>query len=223
MSEGGLAAKLREIEYFGLVSEPCLERLAQGARRRSFAAGEGLFFEGEESAGLWVLEEGLVKAFKLSRDGREYVLRIFGPGETMNDLAALDGEPNVASAMGVAAGVAWVIPSSVFLAALEEDRELALAVIRGLVGRVRALVGRVEDLALRPVTGRLARYLLEQVENEGAAEGQVTRALIASTLATTPESVSRSLRALEEAGGIRFDRHRIVIVRPEVLREAAAL
>ena len=32
---------------------------------------------------------------------------------------------------------------------------------------------------------------------------------------------SRSLRVLESAGAIRFDRHRIVITHPDILREMA--
>ena len=100
---------------------------------------------------------------------------------------------------------------------------MALAVIQGLAGRVRQLVLQIEDLALRSVTGRLARFLLEQVENPALAAPVVTRTLIASYLATTPETVSRSLRSLETIGAIRFDRHRIVIVKTDLLRELALL
>ena len=103
---------------------------------------------------------------------------------------------------------AWVIPTVVFTDALQADHELSLAVLQGLVGRVRHLVGRMEDLALRPVT---------------LAHPAVTRALIASHLATTPESISRSLRVLAEAGAIRFDRHQIIIVQPDILRQQARL
>jgi CRP-like cAMP-binding protein len=92
-----------------------------------------------------------------------------------------------------------------------------------MVGRVRHLVGQVEDLALRPVTARLAHFLLEQVDDPTLTHPAVTRALIANHLATTPESISRSLRVLEKAGTIRFDRHRIIIVNPDILRQQALL
>ncbi len=80
---------------------------------------------------------------------------------------------------------------------------------------------QVEDLALRPVTARLARFLLTQVADPALAHPSVTRALIAGHLATTSESISRSLRVLESAGAIRFDRHRIVITQLDILREMA--
>jgi CRP/FNR family transcriptional regulator len=223
MSDFSLSETLKQIPYFVHIAEPHLHSLAQQAVRRSLAPGEIIFLEGEPSAGLWILENGRVKAYKLSPDGQEYILRFFGPGDTFNDLAALDNAPNAASTMAVTDVSAWVIPTVVFADALQVDHELSLAVIQGLVGRVRDLVGRMEDLALRPVTARLAHFLLEQVENPTLAHPAVTRTLIASHLATTPESVSRSLRVLEEAGAIRFDRHRIIVIQPDILRHRANL
>jgi CRP-like cAMP-binding protein len=214
---------LRQLPYFADVAAPSLHELARKAVQRAFRPEEMIFMEGDPSAGLWIVESGRVKAYKLSPDGKEYVLRLFGPGDTFNDLAALDNAPNAASTIAIIDVTAWVIPTEVFPEALRVDHELSLAVIRGLVGRVRHLVGRSEDLALRSVTARLAHFLLEQVDDPSLAHPAVTRALIAGHLATTPESVSRSLRALEDAGAIRFDRHRIVIVQPDLLRQQARL
>ncbi|GIK55033.1 MAG: Crp/Fnr family transcriptional regulator [Chloroflexi bacterium] len=223
MNNFSVHAMLQQMPYFAHVAEPALSELAQQAVHRTFAANEMILGEGEPSAGLWIVENGRVKAYKLSPDGQEYILRFFGPGDTFNDLAALDDAPNAASATAVTAVSAWVIPTSVLTAALQADHQLALAVLQGVVGRVRDLIGRVEDLALRPVTARLARFLLEQVENPALAHPAITRALIANHLATTPESISRSLRVLEKAGAIRFDRHRIIITQPDILRQQAQL
>lgn len=221
MSDLSLPAALRRIPYFAHVADAQLALLAQHAICRTFAPGESIFLEGDPSAGLWIVEDGRVKAYKLSSDGHEYILRFFGPGDTFNDLAAFDDAPNPAGAMAVTAVTAWVIPAAAFTAALQADHALALAVLRGVVGRARALVDRVEDLALRPVTSRLARFLLEQVNDPTLAHPAVTRALIANHLATTPESISRSLRVLEKAGAIRFDRHNIVINDLDLLRDMA--
>jgi CRP/FNR family transcriptional regulator len=214
---------LGKVPYFVRLSERHRSELAQRAVRRSFSAGEIIFAEGEPSAGLWIVESGHVKAYKLSASGEEYVLRLFAPGDTFNDIAALDGGPNPASAASLSAVVAWVIPTTTLRMALEADHTLAPAILDGLAGRVRELLAQVEDLALRSVTGRLARFLLQQVENPALASPTVTRTLIASYLATTPETISRALRALEEREAIRFDRHRIKILDAELLREVALL
>lgn len=223
MSDFSIRTMLQQLPYFAHVAEPILNELAQQAVNCTFVPNEMIFLEGEPSAGLWLVENGRIKASKLSPDGQEYILRFFGPGDTFNDLAALDNAPNAASTTSVTAVSAWVMPTAVFTQALQADHELALAVLQSMIGRVRHLVGQVEDLALRPVTARLARFLLEQVADSTLAHPAITRALIANHLATTPESISRSLRVLEKAGTIRFDRHRIIIVKPDILRQQALL
>lgn len=214
---------LRRSPYFMTIGEAALTNLAGQAVPRTFSAHEMIFAEGQPSAGLWIIEHGRVKAYKLSPDGQEFIMRFFGPGDTFNDLAALDGAPNPTNTSAMTVVSAWVIPTAVFSAALAVDPDLARGVLQGLTGRVRHLVGQLEDLALRPATARLARFLLEQVQDPTLAHPAVTRALIANHLATTPETVSRSLRILEAEGAIRFDRHRILILAPDKLRELALL
>ncbi len=92
-----------------------------------------------------------------------------------------------------------------------------------LARRVRGLVHQIEDLALYGAVVRLARFLLKQAEDPALSAPGVTRAAIAAYLATTPETISRALRTLEDNGAIRFDRHRIVIIREDLLRDLAAL
>jgi CRP/FNR family transcriptional regulator len=209
------------VPYFAEIAQPHLDTLAQQAVAHTFSPGEIIFMEGDSPAGLWILESGRVKIYKLGLNGREYILRFLGPGDTFNDLAALDGAPNPISAMAITDISAWVISADSFTEALHADHQLAEAVVGGLVGRIRHLIGQVEDLALHSVTARLARFLLEQVDDPTLSHPAVTRSLIANHLATTPESISRSLRELEQAGAIRFDRHRIFISQPDTLRHIA--
>jgi CRP-like cAMP-binding protein len=212
---------LRKLPYFAQLSPTTLQQLADQSLARRFDAGAMIFGEAEASAGLWLIETGSVKIFKLTPDGREHVLHLLGPGDTFNDIAALDAGPNPANAGATSPLQAWVIPTAAVQAALGADPGLAVAVVQSLAQRVRHLVVQIEDLALRSVTARLARFVLEQAENPALSGPGVTRALIATHLATTPETVSRSLRVLEQAGAIRFDRHRIIIEKAELLREMA--
>ena len=94
-------------------------------------------------------------------------------------------------------------------------------IVDGLSSRIRMLVKQIESLALLSVPARLAQFLLVQAETSASDEEGITRAAIAAHLATTPETVSRVLRTMEEAGAIQFDRHRIVIVDENLLRDFA--
>jgi CRP-like cAMP-binding protein len=64
----------------------------------------------------------------------------------------------------------------------------------------------------------LAGFLLLQSKNPSLNGLGISRTAIAARLATTPETVSRALRELEDKGAIRFDRHRIVILAPDLLQ-----
>jgi len=218
-----VAALLRRLPYFEQLGDGRLAPLAGHAIQRRFEAGETIFTDGDPSSGLWLLEAGHVKIYKLTPDGREHILHLWGPGNTFNEVAALDGGPHAANAAAIGPATAWVIPGERLHTVLAADPALALGVIQALVRRIRHLVLQVEDLALRPVTARLARFILEQAENPALASPAVTRALIASHLATTPETVSRALRVLEQAGAIRFDRHRVLITKADVLRDLALI
>ncbi len=220
-AEFSLAVCLSRHPYFRNLGPQSLNLLVQAATMHQFAAEEIIFLEGDPSAGLWVVERGRVKIYKISLEGREHILHMPGPGDSFNDISALDGGPNPANAAALTAVTAWAIGSQDLRAMLHTDPALALAALEVLTARVRTLVRQIEDLALYSVPARLARFLLAQMDNAPSGRPPVTRAAIAAHLATTPESVSRALRMLEEAGAIRFDRHRIVIVDPDLLRTLA--
>jgi CRP-like cAMP-binding protein len=218
-----LSERLSQHPYFRNLTPGGIELLASSALRRRFAAGEVLFLEGDPSAGLWVVERGRIKVYKLHVEGREHILHLFGPGDSFNEVAALDGGPNPANAGALSDAVAWVVPAGVIQSMLARDPSLAQAVIHGMSERMRMLVQQIEALALYAVQARLARFLIDRSEDPALEGPGITRAAIAAHLATTPETVSRALRTLEEAGAIRFDRHRIVIVDLALLRSLALL
>jgi CRP/FNR family transcriptional regulator len=183
-----------------------------------------IFLEGDPAEGLWIVEKGRVKVFKLSPDGSEHILHLRGPGKTFDDIAALDGGDNPANAAALSAEVeVWIVPSDVITQVLMQNPQLALNVIRLMAKRVRALVGQIEDLALYSVIVRLARFLLKQVEDPSLSGPGVTRTAIAAHLNTTPQTISVALRELESAGAIQFDRHHIRIVDDDRLQTIALL
>lgn len=214
-------SKLRHLPYFRVLAPDQTQALAQQAVRRSFAAGEMLFVHGEASAGLWIVEAGRVKVFRVSSDGREHILRIVGPEESFNDIPALDNGPNAASSIALSDGSAWVLASDVLTATIHANPDLAVSTIQMLAARTRELVEQLQELALHSVVSRLARFLLDQQDNETLTAPEITRSTIALHLATTPESISRALRKLEHIGAIRYDRHAIIIDDANVLNAVA--
>src|SRR5690606_24903692 len=215
---------IRSILYFEGIAEDELAYVAENSLMRTFTAGEMIFLEGEPADGLWIVEKGNVKVFKLNPEGGEHILHLCGPGRTFNDIAALDGGSNPANAAALSPEAhVWQLPSAVLTYVQTQNTQVALNVIRPLAMRVRSLVGQIEDLALYSVMVRLARFLLKQAEDPSLSGPGVTRTAIAAHINTTPQTISNVLRSLEEIGAIQFDRHRIVIVNENLLRSIAML
>jgi len=218
-----LAEHLSNTPYFAPLSSGERHALAARAGFYTFAADEIIFLEGEKHSSLWIIEDGSVKIAKLSPEGSEYILHLLGPGGVFNDVAALDGGPTPANAIAMTLVTVWSLSSALVREVIERHPAVARAAIETLTGRVRTLNRQLEDLTLYPVLVRLARFLIAQAEDPSLSGPGITRAAIAGHLNTTPETISRVLAKLQDAGAIRFDRHRILITDRDLLRSIAVL
>ncbi|MBI5714976.1 MAG: Crp/Fnr family transcriptional regulator, partial [Chloroflexi bacterium] len=98
---------------------------------------------------------------KSSAEGREQVLRFLSAGETFNEIGALANRPNPATAVALEAAGVWLLRRDSIRRLMRERPEFVERVIENMSDRVVELVTLVADLSLRPVTGRLARLLLD--------------------------------------------------------------
>ena len=218
-----LTELLRKVNLLQSISDAALQKLVGSAVRRSYSAGTILFVEGDPVVGFYLIESGQVKISRVSQDGREYILLLLGKGDSFNEVAALDGGPNPATATAQSDAVVHCILRHELRRIVCENPDLAWAMIESISRRARHLVGMVQDLSMRSVKGRLANLLLDQAEaNEAnAAPRMLTQEEMASRLGTVREMVGRALRTLASDGIIEFDRHRIVILDVERLRKEA--
>lgn len=219
-----LRQHIGSIIYFEGTPDDEMDYISDRALLRTYQANEMIFLEGDVAEGLWIVESGRVKIFKVNPEGNEHILHLLGPGKTFNDIAALDGGHNPANACALSAEVqTWLLPSDVIATVLKRNPQVALNVVRLMATRVRNLVGQIEDLALYSVIVRLSRFLLKQVDDPSLSGPGVTRTAIAAYLNTTPQTISVALRELEAAGAIAFDRHKITIIDAEKLQTIAML
>lgn len=219
-----LVEKLRTHRYFHSLSEERLRWLAKNATCYHFEPGEIIFLDGAACAGLWLVHDGHAKVYKTSATGDEHIVHFVGPGESFNDVAALDGGPNPVSAAALSPLTTCNFLRDTILTAIRADPDLAMSLIESLAARTRFLVDQVEELALYSVTTRVARFLLKQEEDSLLnAVSPVNRSTLASHLAIKPETLSRALSALESSGAIAVSRTRLTVKNPDLLRAVALL
>ncbi|HXZ94295.1 MAG TPA: Crp/Fnr family transcriptional regulator [Dehalococcoidia bacterium] len=209
---------LKSIPYFSGLGPAELESIRKLVFEKSADRAEMVLLEGESTANLYFVASGAVKVFKTSAEGKEQILSIVRPGESFNDVPIFDGGPNPASARTMGPVLLYGIRRNDMEAILRVHPRIALNVIKVLAERVRHLVSLVEDLSFRHVISRVAKILFEQTGGEMHRGPRLTQQEMAAMAGTAREVVGRSLKALEEEGAIRLDRHRIIITDKQALQ-----
>ena len=210
----------KSLPYFESFGDGAMERVGRDAVELAFDRGQVIFLEGEPCRGFYVVKTGRVRIFKTSPEGREQVLLIAQAGDSFNDVPVFDGGPNPASAAALDPATVYLIPRETLIS-LIGDSPAARAVIKLFAARLRHLTSVVEDLSFRSVVGRLAKLLLDSAveENGPVPVRQMTQDEMAGMVGTVRDVIGRALRQMESAGAIKLDRHRILLISPDKLRE----
>lgn len=192
--------------------------LAQQARVQSYAIEHLLVEEGSPADEFGIVLAGKVRIFHLSADGRRFSYEDLGRDESFGTPAVLSGGRYPASVEALTpATVAWFRREAAF-AAMDAEPELARAIVADLARRVVTLTDVARTLA-RDVPSRLAGYLFQRALAGGEAtergllvELDMSKTELAEALGTVPETLSRALAKLREAGVIEVEGAQIRIL-----------
>jgi CRP/FNR family transcriptional regulator, dissimilatory nitrate respiration regulator len=196
----GFIDRIASIPLFQGLPRKQHEDLSMIVADQVFRRGQSIFSEGDEGNGFYVVMSGQVKVFKLSPDGKEQILHIFGPGDPFGEAAVFAGKKFPANAEALAESRVFFFPRPAFIGLIGKNPALALSMMAVLSARLRRLANLVEELSLKEVPGRLAAYLLLLSEkNRGAAkvELEVSKNQLAALLGTIPETLSRILARMD--------------------------
>jgi CRP/FNR family transcriptional regulator len=201
-----------------------LEDLRQIAVTKHFSKGETIFSEGDEGNGFYVVVDGMVKVFKLSFEGKEKILHIFGPGEPFGEVPVFAGKDFPAHAEAMAKSRLYFFPRVAFTNLIEHNPSLSLNMLAVLSMRLRQFAVQIEHLSLKEVPGRLAAYLLYVSDDMGGGNSvhlSISKGQLASILGTIPETLSRILARMTRQGLLRVDGRCIEIANRPGLEELA--
>lgn len=222
--ENTILARLASIPLFEGIPRDQLKGLSTIVRDREFRKGETIFSEGEEGAGFYVVLSGRVKIYKVSADGKEQILHLFGPGEPFGEAPVFAGRRFPANAEAMEDSRTYFFPRAAFIDLIKQTPELALSMLAVLSLRLRRFALLIEDLSLKEVPSRLAAYLLYLREEKGGSKDLILdlpKGQLASLLGTIPETLSRILGKMSKGGLIQLEGPRIKILDVEGLEDLA--
>lgn len=189
-----------------------------------FKRGQIIFSEGDPGTGFYVVVDGRVKIYKLSMDGKEQILHLWGAGEPFGEAALFTGQNFPAYAEAMEKTRVFYIPRQAFADLIKDNPSLALNMLATLSMRLHRFANLIEDLSLKEVSGRLAAYFIELSRQHGDANAitlDLAKGQLASLLGTIPETLSRTLTKMVAQDLIQADGPNIEIINRNDLEELA--
>ncbi len=204
MSTAGRSLEaLKMLPFFATLRADTFERLASAVRIERFRKGDTLFRQGEKAASIFVVIEGFLKLSRVSPQGEETLIRIFGRGETVAESVAVLGDDHTTTAEATGPVTVARLPASVVAQVAREAPELSLAILTEASAKIWALMDEIETLKAQTADQRVLRFLISLC---GSSPGPLTARLpytkgdIAAYLGLKQETLSRSFARLKGVG-----------------------
>ena len=215
---------ISDIPLFNGLPEDQLHAIGQIAVEKKVNKGEAIFFEGDEGKGFYVVLEGRVKIYKVSAEGKEQILHIFGQGQPFGEVPVFAGQKFPANAQAISKGRVLFFPRTAFVTLITENPSLSLNMLAVMASKLREFSVQIENLSLKEIPARLASYLIylaEAQQSEEAVTLGISKGQLASMLGTIPETLSRIFAKLSGQGLIDVQGPKIALLDREGLEDLA--
>lgn len=217
-----------ELQQFPLLSgldDTESRRVLSKARIVCVDRGEHLFHHGDPARRIWLCRTGQLKLFRLSDSGQEKIIAIINPGRSFAEATLF--MPNRTYPVHCAA----LKPSELvgfdaddLVETLHNDPKACFRLLGTLSRRMHEKINQIDSLALQNAHLRVAHYLLDEYRRRGEPKTfrlEASKKHIAGLLAVQPETLSRSLTALQHEGALEMAARFITINDPEKLERIA--
>lgn len=197
-----------------------ISRFCQGRRVDS---GHELVHDGDETDDVYFIVSGKVRATIFAVSGKEVAFRDLGPGESVGDLSAIDGERRSATVVALEESTVLTMSATAFWQILDGHPSVARIMLKELTAVIRALSDRVVEYSTLGVKNRIHAELLRLAEPRDPSEGVIhpapTHAEIASRISTHREAVTRELRHLVTQGVLARESGGMIVKDLPLLRQ----
>jgi CRP/FNR family transcriptional regulator, dissimilatory nitrate respiration regulator len=227
-------SELKNIYLFSGLNENDYSKLMEICKCKTLKKGDIIFFDTEPYKGFYAVIKGLVKIYKISKDGKEHILNLVSPYNTFAEVPLLENAGKILSKDFSYPANAKVLedetevllmPARQFVELMQNDPSLCLKLVAGLSQRLRHLNKHIEEITLKDITGRVASYIIDECEHHKSDNNSLTFALsiskidLAAYLGTIPETLSRTFKKLQDEDIINVDGKTIIVKNINKLRE----
>jgi CRP/FNR family transcriptional regulator, cyclic AMP receptor protein len=220
------AQHLRNVPIFSDLKDSDLNIIAEKMVTRSYDKGKMILLEESQGETFFIIKKGAVKVTRQSDDGREVILAILGESDFFGEMSLLDGEGRSANIVSNDDAEVLTLSRSDFLDCLETYPKIAIALLEELAIRLRKSDQHIESLSLSDSEHRIAITLIRFAQELGTIKkGQVKiknlpfQQDIANMAGTSRETVSRTIKLLEEKNLVKKDKKDLIIFNFDEFRQ----
>jgi len=217
---------LKKVYFFSGLDEEELEKLKNLCRLKKFNKGDNIFFDTEPYTGFYFVVSGMVKIYKISKDGKEHILHIVGPFNTFAEVPLFENYGAIfesdfrypANSMAIEENTEVVlVQGRQFLEFIESSSKICMKIVSGFAKRLRHLNHHIEEIMLKDKNTKKKRE-----ESEPNIKLNISKNDLAAYLGTIPETLSRTFRKLEDDEIIIVDGKKIIIKDLQKLQQTAS-
>jgi CRP-like cAMP-binding protein len=192
---------IRRVPLFASLTPAQVEALALEVAKRRFKRNEAIVEDGTKSDALFIILSGRARVVMTNDKGKEVILATLRVGDCVGEMSLIDNQPHSANVIADVQVDALMLTRDGFTKCVLSNAATAVAVMRGLVSRLRKANQQVASFALMSVYSRVARVLLESaVPNrlgELLIEEKISHLNIAKMVGASREMVSRAMKDFE--------------------------
>ena len=220
---------LRNVPIFTDLTDSDLTKIASKMVPRVYEKGQMILLEESMGETFFIITQGAVKVTRLSADGREVILAMLGESDFFGEMSLLDGEGRSANIVANEDAKVLTLSRNDFLDCLESYPKIAIALLEELAIRLRKSDQQIESLSLSDSEHRIGITLIRLAGELGTIkQGHVTvknlpyQQDIANMAGTSRETVSRTLKLLEDKKLVRRENRNLTIYNFDAFRQAFA-
>ena len=205
---------------FSILEEPQLKEITDKITRKTYKKGEVIFFEGDISDKLYVINHGKVKVYKYTKDGKEQILYITSDGDFLGDLSLLKKDEFKFNAEALEDVSMCQLTKDDFDNIVRENPEISLKILEVLYERIYKLENLIQNLSTKDIETRISGLLLGFIKDFGEPENNtiklelpLTREDMANYIGVTRETISRKLNSMQEEGILELIGNKTIVIK----------
>jgi CRP/FNR family transcriptional regulator len=209
----------KRVPIFATLEAEELRRVANLILRKEYVKGELIIMEGERFDNLVIINQGQVKAFRNTTEGKEQILYIFSEGDFFGEKNILREKESAYHVEALEKTKICMINKKDFQTLLHELPEIGIKIIDELSNRIDRLENTIQSMGMKNVDVRINTVLLEFAKKYGRNSDigleidlPLSREGIANYIGLTRETVSRKLSSLQEEGIIEMSGNKKIIL-----------